>query len=87
MLHFGFYTANFFNSIGTRYVTRFDLIPQSHLRINTKSDYVAERVCSGVIMYPDIELRDFGAAYDHTISLLNIPELQQINGKFSLPTI
>ena len=76
---------NLFNSLGTKSINTYDMFPDKTLRLDTKSVPRIQHVQSGRALYPDNQFVDFGSAYDHTVSLVEIPELQLIDGQFRWP--
>ena len=75
-------TVSAFNSQGS--VT--SSIIQTSARVDTVSILVPSQVQSGFSAYPLVEYQDFGAPYDHAMSLLNVPELQLIDGVYQIPS-
>ena len=75
-------TVSAFNSQGS--VTSSTI--QTSARVDTVSILVPSQVQSGVSAYPLVEYQDFGAPYDHAMSLLDVPELQLIDGVYQIPS-
>ena len=55
-------------------------------RVDTVSQWILSQVQSGITKFPSKENQDFGSQYDHNVSLMDVPELQLLNGMFQIPT-
>ena len=70
-----------FNAIGNQ--SLFD--ETVRFRFDAISLPAADQVTSGTGIYPQIPGVDFGLPYDHTVSLIDVPELQFVSGKYRFP--
>lgn len=75
-----------YNSVGQTLKQIVPLFAEGRIRVDTVSKDITEHVSSGIGEFPQIPGIDFGSPYDHSISLIEAPELQLLNGKFQCPS-